>query len=116
MSLIQTVARMVAERGRATARDIEIPGRNFDQIVKALQNAKQVGLVRSVGYENAGRRGGCRAVYEAVESPPPDTRKRPRKSTGVRCKSTVKAETPRGELWRFAGASSIFDYAQRAAG
>ena len=45
MSLIQTVAGIVRERGTASACDITVPGASHRQIVKALQNARLNGLI-----------------------------------------------------------------------
>lgn len=72
MSLIQQVATEVLLRGSGSADDIQIPGKTYQQVVRALQNAASRGLIESVQARSRGQhKGRAPNVYGPVRSRAP---------------------------------------------
>lgn len=91
MSLIQTVAALVEEAGTAHADQLlpDCPGYTRQQVISALQNAAQLGLIHCVARRCAGRPlGALPGIYAPGRS----------------------GETPK---LRRAPVASVWDYAQR---
>jgi hypothetical protein len=102
MSLMQQVVDIVRARGQTDVDEIQIEGFSREQVMKAMSNAVQRGLVRSVGVRGRPGRSAGRMpdTYAAMEPPPekqPSERELP----------------PRGKLGHMGRVSSVFALGQQ---